>query len=287
MFGVWGPSSVVPATTRKGTLMPRDAAKILVSFIGLVAAFGPAAAAQPEGDDGRTLRLATREFIPPYVHEHAESGIEVDLVKAIFRDTPYEIEFVQLPRIRMISAFEDNQLDGILTQNVKNSTSGCATDWYIEHQNVGLSVRSRRLEIASLSDLRNYAVISFSGATRYLGEEFRSAVRGAKRYTETGDQGAHISLLYKGRFDVVVGDNWIMRLAQKRHFDETGERMELAMHPLMPPSRYVARFHDKAVCEAFNTALRHLHENGTYAEIWAGYRARIYVEAGPDDTGGH
>ena len=264
--------------------MLRNTAKTIIVATSLGGLLSPTAAAQPEKKTIKTLRLAMREFIPPYVYENAASGIEVDLVKAIFRDMPFDVEFVQLPRIRMISSFEDHQLDGILTQNVKASNTGCATDWYIEHQNVGLSVKGRGVQVNSLDDLKNYAVISFSGATRYLGEEFRHAVRGAKRYTETGDQGAHISLLYKGRFDVVVGDNWIMRLAQKRYFDATGQRMELAMHPIMPPSQYVARFHDQSVCDAFNTALQHLHDNGTYAEIWAGYRARIYVEAEMDGS---
>ncbi|WP_020399160.1 substrate-binding periplasmic protein [Kordiimonas gwangyangensis] len=267
--------------------MLRNTAKTIMIALCLGGVLSPAASAQPENESVKTLRLATREFIPPYVYENADSGIEVDLVTAIFRDMPFDVEFVQLPRIRMISSFEDNQLDGILTQNVTASTTGCPTEWYIEHQNVGLSVKGRGVQINSLDDLKNYAVISFSGATRYLGEDFRNAVRGAKRYTESGDQGAHISLLYKGRFDVVVGDNWIMRLAQKRYFDATGERMDLVTHPIMPPSQYVARFHDQSVCDAFNTALKNLHENGTYAEIWAGYRARIYVEAGLDSNQPH
>ncbi|WP_262691831.1 substrate-binding periplasmic protein [Kordiimonas aestuarii] len=241
-----------------------------------------AATAQPEQESSPTLRIATRNFLPPYIYEDAKTGIEVDLVNAVFKDTGFDIEYVQLPRIRMISSFEDHQLDGILTQNVTASDTGCATSSYIEHQNVGLTVKSRHLELQSFEELRNYAVISFSGATRYLGEDFRNAVRGAKRYTESGDQGTHISLLYKGRFDVAVGDNWILRLAQKRYFDRTGEKLELEAHPIMPPSQYVARFHDQAVCDAFDAALAKIQHNGTYAEIWAGYRARIYVEAGMD-----
>jgi polar amino acid transport system substrate-binding protein len=264
--------------------MPLGAPKSFIVAFGLGALLTSGSLAQPTdahpGDSQPVLRLATREFLPPYVYEQAETGIEVDLVNAVFKDMPYNIEFVQLPRVRMISSYEDEQLDGILTQNVTASNTGCATNWYIEHQNVGLSVKGRGVELASLAGLKDYAVISFSGATRYLGEDFRHAVRGAKRYTESGDQGTHISLLYKGRFDVVVGDTWILRLAQKRHFDETGERMELVTHPIMPPSFYVARFHDPEVCKAFNASLARLRENGTYAEIWAGYRARIYVESG-------
>ncbi|WP_417448780.1 substrate-binding periplasmic protein [Kordiimonas sp.] len=251
-----------------------------VSHISCTLFFTEAATAQSQKENAAIIRVATRNFLPPYIYEQAKTGIEIDLINAIFRDTGYHIEYVQLPRIRMISAFEGAQLDGILTQNIGASDTGCATSSYIEHQNVGLTVKDRHLKLDTLAELKNYAVISFSGATRYLGEEFRDAVRGAKRYTESGEQGTHISLLYKGRFDVAVGDSWILGLAQKRHFDHTGERVELEVHPIMPASQYVARFHDQAVCDAFDASLAKIQHNGTYAEIWAGYRARIYVESG-------
>lgn len=228
----------------------------------------------------KTIRVATRHFLPPYVYENATSGIEIDLIKAVFDESIFDVEFVQLPRIRMISAFEDKQLDGILTQNVTASDVGCATKWYIEHQNVALTVADRHLTVNTLDDLSHFAVISFSGATRYLGAPFANAVQNSRRYTESGDQGTHISLLYKGRFDVAVGDNWILRLAQKRYLDQTGDYMALETHKIMPVSHYVARFHDQQLCDAFDTALDKIRDNGSYNEIWASYRARIYVEAG-------
>ena len=119
--------------------MSRLAAKTLCALTGLGMAFAPKVFAQPEGETTRHLRVATREFLPPYIYEHASTGIEIDLVNAIFRDMPFEVDYVQLPRVRMISSFEDHQLDGILTQNIRNSNTGCATHWYIEHQNVAFS----------------------------------------------------------------------------------------------------------------------------------------------------
>lgn len=270
---------MTPLFSRKSIIL--DTIKAIFSAT-IAFSLGGTAHAQPQSRPipEKIIRVATRHFLPPYVYENAESGIEIDLVKAVFKESNFGIEFVQLPRIRMISSFEDNQLDGILTQNVKASNVGCATKWYIEHQNVALTVGSRQLKVDTLNDLSNFAVISFSGATRYLGKTFSDAVQLSRRYTESGDQGTHISLLYKGRFDVAVGDNWILRLAQKRHLDQTGEYMALDTHKVMPASHYVARFHDQEMCDAFDTALDKIRDNGAYNEIWASYRARIYVEAG-------
>lgn len=255
---------------------------IKTAFAGLVVfcSTQPSATAQ----DNTTIRIATREYLPPYVEMGATSGIEIDLIKAVFAETPYRAVFVQQPRVRMIAAYDDSRVDGILTQNINASNAGCATDWYISHQNVAKTLASRELEVTDLADLQDYAVLSFSGATRYIGSAFRDAIKGAKRYTESGDQGTHISLLYKGRFDVIVGDRWILSLAQKRYFDQTGDYQDLTTHAILPPTYYVARFHDPKICDAFNGALRSLRNSGKYAEIWAGYQARMIVDASDTPT---
>ncbi|SDE41552.1 substrate-binding periplasmic protein [Kordiimonas lacus] len=237
----------------------------------------PPVTAQTAATPPEMIEIATRENLPPYVVDRAAHGIEIDLVQAILKGSGYEPVFVQQPRVRMISAFENGQMNGILTQNVLASEVGCATDWYIAHQNIAVSMTSKNLSIDSLDDLKGLSILSFSGATRYLGSEFQQAVRHSKRYTESGDQSKHIKLLYNGRFDAVVGDRWILALAQKSHFTKTGEYRELKHHPIMEPSLYVARFHDQKVCDAFNLGLRRLRADGSYAEIWNGYRKSLAV----------
>ncbi|MCJ9428998.1 substrate-binding periplasmic protein [Kordiimonas marina] len=227
------------------------------------------------------LKVAIREFLPPYVYEKAKSGIEVDLVQAILSEAHIPYRFIQLPRIRMIQSFEDGKIDGLLTQNAEASSVGCVTVPYITHHNLAFTLADRHLKVGSLADLSHYAVISFSGATRYLGPTFAAAIKDSPRYTESGDQGTHIALLYKRRFDVVVGDQWIIRLAQRRYMEKTGVYHELTGHKIMPASHYVARFHDQKYCDAFNQAYADLNAEGTLADIWNSYKARILVDAAP------
>jgi len=256
--------------------------KIFLTFIFIFAGFQPGLAEDAASEAGHpALKIAIREFLPPYVYENAKSGIEVELVQAILNEARIPYKFIQLPRIRMIQSFEDGTLDGLLTQNAEASTVGCTTVPYITHHNLAFTLSDRHLTVNSLSDLGRYAVISFSGATRYLGPSFAAAVRDSPRYTESSDQGTHIALLYKRRFDVVVGDKWIIRLAQRRYMEKTGEYQKLTEHKIMPASHYVARFHDQKYCDAFNHAYADLNARGMLADIWNSYKARILVDAIP------
>ena len=227
------------------------------------------------------LVIATRTYLPPYVEAGAESGIEIDLIKKIFEGTAYQPVFHQQPRVRMIAAFDRGHVDGILTQNIAASTAGCATNWYIAHENIAVSLLPRQLEFRGLEGLQGQSVLSFSGATRYLGPSFEKAVGQASRYTESGDQGAHIKLLYSGRFDLVAGDRWILQLAQVRHHEQTGEFKSLKVHEILPPSRYVARFQRQDICDAFNLSLARLRESGGYAQIWNRYIEKMEIAQSP------
>lgn len=273
--------------------MPSLLRRFFGFFVGFVATFlSPATGVSFAQETTPTARkqlveIATREYLPPYVEQRASGGIEVDIIRAVFRETAFEPVFIQQPRVRMISAFENGEMDGILTQNIEASNVGCHTDWYISHQNVAITVKDRELSINGLEDLSDRAVLSFSGATRYLGRNFEAAVRGAKRYTESGDQGKHIALLYKNRFDVIVGDSWILSLAQKRHFTSSGEYRPVIKHPIMAPSLYVARFHEQAICDAFNYGLRSLRASGAYADIWDGYQQQLMIALDETDQLDH
>ena len=223
------------------------------------------------------LQLATRAHLPPYVYHDASSGIEVDLIKAIFDEMDVDIQFVQMPRVRMIQSFDLGQMDGILTQNTSVSDIGCATDWYLKHQNVAFTLADTNIELNSLEDLSTIPVLSFDGATKYLGVAYRNAMLLNPEYRESTNQQSHIELLYLKRFKVIIGDEWILRLAQRNHFDSTGAYQKLTAHYVMPASLYSARFRDEKVCKAFNKSLAKLRGTGRYDQIVTNYHQKIMM----------
>ncbi len=254
--------------------------QILVSAVALFVFGAEASSAEPTSDKKSILYIATREDIPPYVQNDASSGLEIDLIRAVFANTGYDVNFIQLPRIRMIQMFEEGSVNGVSTQNIQVSPNfGCATETYLTHRNVGATLASSAIHLRSLDDLEGLAVLSFSGATRYLGSEFASATKKSRRYTESEHQQTHIELLYKKRFDVAIGEEWILRLIQRKYFDTTREYWPLKIHYIMPTTHYVARFHDPAVCDAFNKSYHDLEKREKIAGLIKKYRTQIMIES--------
>ncbi len=214
-----------------------------------------------------TITLATRPDTPPYIYNNAHHGIEIEIIDAISSVADLKFKYQQMPRMRMIQIFDANQSDGVLTQHPNVSNIGCATDWYLVHQNMAFSLKTNQFKINDLSGLKGKAVVSFDGASKYLGPAFKAAVKDTLRYTESAQQSMHISLIYSKRFDVVVGDHLILKLAQKELHTETKRYQPLAEHAILPISFYVARFHRQQTCDKFNAALKHIRDNGTYKSI--------------------
>ena len=229
----------------------------------------------PEED---RVSVAVRHDVLPYVTEDGTGGLEIELVKTIFGETSYSPKFIQLHRVRMIRLFESKAVDGLLTSNVTLDGEGCITNWYIQHQNVGVTVAARKIRINQLADIANLSIITFDGANRFLGPKFAAETKNSSRYIESSDQNSHISLLYLGYFDAAIGDEWILKLAQVNKKRKSGDFQPLAIHRILPTTLYAARFHKQAVCDAFNNGLATIRANGSYDAIINNYFGRITAQ---------
>lgn len=241
-------------------------------LLGNLFAMGSALTAQD-----KPLRVATRANLPPYIIENATSGIEVDVIRAIFQEMGRSVEFVQMDRVAMIERFEQNDVEGTLTQGATATSHGCITDWYMVHQNVGFSLFEKKIELNTLEGLSELAVVTFQNAKTFLGEPFRSIANANPRYQEIAPQSRHIGMLYRGEVDVIVGDEWIIRYVQRHHFEKTAEYHGLQLHQIMPPTLYSARFQNQSTCNSFNRALATIRTSGLYSDIVDGYHRRILI----------
>lgn len=235
----------------------------------------PAGYSSAEADTKRQLTIAIRPDVEPYVSGEGTTGLEIEIVKAVFDKTNYKPDFVQLPRMRMIQTFNANSVEGVLTSNVALDGAGCITDWYIQHQNVGITLSERSFTISNLDDVANLSIITFDGATRYLGPDFANQAKKSPRYIESSDQNIHVSLLYQGYFDAAIGDEWILKLAQVNQKQNSGAFQPLTIHRILPTTYYAARFHDTAICRAFNDGLGSIRQDGTYEQIVRHHTDRI------------
>lgn len=243
-------------------------ALLLISAAGLLLSPGSLTTAAP-------VKIAARLDLPPYVNAQATSGIEIDLVKAIFTEADLEPAFVQVESRRMAAFFRAKRVDGILTQFAGPAPVGCATGLYFEHHNVGFSLKNRQVALSHLEDLSALSVLSFRMARHYLGDKFKAIVSENSRYLEHPFQSEHIELLYERRFEVVIGDEWIIRLGQKNHFERTGEIQAIKVHHILDPLQYAMNFHQQMLCDQINEALATIRQNGTYQSILDRYHKAI------------
>ncbi|MBO6503460.1 MAG: transporter substrate-binding domain-containing protein [Kordiimonadaceae bacterium] len=228
--------------------------------------------------------IAIRYDVRPYVANQGSGGMEIDIVKAVFAEMDYTPNFVQMPRVRMIQSFNAGAMDGVLTSNVTVPGEGCLTNWYIQHQNVGFTLTSSDVAFNNLSDVAQHSIITFDGATRFLGSAFASAASLSPRYVESSDQNTHVSLLYAGYFDAAIGDEWILRLAQVNQRELSGEYQPLTIHRILPVTNYGARFQDQRICDAFNIGLDTIRNNGIYNMITRSHLDRISAQITIYDT---
>ncbi len=241
-------------------------------FAIILTAYKPSTADQSDTRTAANLQrqsisVATRQDIQPYVVNQGSGGFEIELVEAIFSQTSYIPAFIQMPRVRMLQTYNAKGVDGILTSNVTLSGQGCLTDWYIQHQNVGITLAARDIAISRLPDIADLSVITFDDARNFLGPAFTTETAKSPRYMESPDQKKHISLLYFGYFDVAIGDEWILKMAQVDHKRKSGTYKPLTIHRILPTTLYGTRFREQAACDAFNHGLKTIRANGRYEAI--------------------
>ncbi len=229
-------------------------------------------------ENSQSIVIAMRHDVHPYVVNSGTSGLEVDIVNAVFTHTKYTPSLVQLPRVRMIQSFNSGNFDGILTSNVSLNGEGCITDWYIKHQNVGVTLSQREIAVEDITDIAKLSIITFDGATRFLGPKFAAETRKSPRYVESSDQNVHIALLYNGYFDAAIGDEWILKLAQVNQKKKSGTFRPLTIHRVLPTTFYAARFQEQTICNAFNAGLNKIRKSGLYDRIARGHYDEISAQ---------
>lgn len=243
-------------------------AALLVSMVGVIADSKQSnAQTQADNIDNIPISIAARNDVLPYVTDNATNGLEIEIINTVFADTPYTPQFIQFPRMRMIQMFASKNIEGVLTQNNGLQGKGCITDWYIKHQNVGMTRSNRDIKLDGLQNISNLSIITFDGAREFIGPNFASEARKSPRYIESSDQNIHVSLLYLGYFDLAIGDEWILKLAQLNQKHKSDNFQPLTTHRILPSTLYAARFHEQKVCEAFNASLARLRESGQYQAI--------------------
>lgn len=207
---------------------------------------------------------------PPYMIQATESGLDIDIPRAALAKVgyPLELEFyplsraiheLQMGRIHLTAPFFTNAPKGIYT-----------SDSHIEYRPSVITLNSIP-DLQDLSQLKNYSIATFQGATGYFGDVFYQASKQSPDYVEHHDMGILVDLLMSERYQVVVLDYWIFRhFLEKSNFANQINRV--TFHELIPRVPAAVAFTNPELRDSFNKGLRLIKQDGTYSKILNRYQ---------------
>jgi len=190
----------------------------------------------------------------------------LEIVRGALKLKGYTLDPIYVPFGERVKAYEEQKLDGIMTIDERSGVQAFYSDVVTTYQNVAISLKSKNLPIARLSDLRGKHLIAFQDATIYLGEEFTAAAK-ASQYEEVATQADQVLALYAGRADVIVLDKNIFLYYRDKVAKQIDVTQPIVMHDLFPQNDYKAAFAAKDVRDDFNEGLKRLRESGECERI--------------------
>ncbi|QLI81695.1 transporter substrate-binding domain-containing protein [Chitinibacter fontanus] len=214
-----------------------------------------------------TLRIGLGESKLPYIDAEQRTGVEYEIISAIFQQAGLKISIDHLPNKRAQYLFNQGKLDAYI------STAGqYASNPYIVYQNMAITLCERQIKLASMTDLARYQVGAFHNASQLLGDEFAKQASDKTRYTELAQQELLNRMLALGRIDVAVSDINIFQ-----HFNQLQHRVPTAICPyaLFPPTHYRLIFHNASLQARFNQALAQTLNSKLYEQLATKYKLSL------------
>lgn len=221
------------------------------------------AAAQPV-----TLKAAIPSSIPPYVIKSSQSGIVLDIIRSIYRQNGFNVAFSFLPNHRAVKEFlaKKHALAFAIPNNIANAAI-FYSEPLLSFKNVAISLASNNLELLSVADLKNLRITAFQNATNFLGEPFKALVKDNLYYQEITHQQHQLTLLLKGRTDVIVLEERIFLYHLKHLKLAAASSNKFRIHPIFKAAKRYCAFHSARHRDLFNQGLQHIQQTLEYQAI--------------------
>jgi polar amino acid transport system substrate-binding protein len=173
----------------------------IVLMIALLAAFGIS----------KEYKLVFSESTPPYVFKDG-SGIVQTIVKEALAYKGHTVSPVFVNIGRGFELFKHGYVDGSTIIQKSSGLKAYYSIDYMQYHNAVFALKKNHYAIKKLDDLKDYHLIGFQNAAKYLGERFgKTALSMGKRYSELADQKQQVYMLFRGRTDIVAMDRHIFK----------------------------------------------------------------------------
>lgn len=227
---------------------------------------GPAAA--------KDVTIGMGNFAPYYIAE-GETGIFIDLIKAVFRRLPdHQPRFLfGRPNKRLWIDFKNGKIDAVSNMFGSVEWQGCRSEPVFRFRDVAVTRADAGLALKSIDDLAGKRIVTFQGAAGFFGPKF--ADLDFAKYTEVGKPEIQARILYLGRVDVSVGDMFLFLQSVKTSTKPAMEPADFAFHDILPPTLSRMGFHDRELCLRFDAALKEVRASGEYERIYQTYLKQL------------
>ncbi|MDN3638737.1 transporter substrate-binding domain-containing protein [Simiduia curdlanivorans] len=227
-----------------------------------------------EGADKKSIVIGMGNFEPYFIAE-SETGIFTDLINAVFVHMPdyrpvYKFGF---GNTALWASYEAGRIDAVTNLFDLIQLEGCRTDPVFLYRDVAITTAINAPSIESVADLAGLSIVTFQGASKFLGPEFTSVIS-ADRYSETEKPELQARMLMGGRYDVSVGDLLIFLDARKKLRARSAANdadFPIVVHDIFPQILARMGFRNQALCDAFNSGLEKIKASGEYSEIYRRY----------------
>jgi polar amino acid transport system substrate-binding protein len=236
----------------------------------------------------REIRVGVGFSIAPYALREQDAGLEVDVIRAAFRASGLEAQFVYLPNLRLPLALAEGDVDCLATSVGYDMAERTGRPVFysvptLTFRNYAVSLAGRHLQIGSIADLDGYVVLGFQDAANYLGPEFAAMAGGNDLYSELSDQSLQVRMLFSGRVDVVISEKrvflyWRNRLKNSPAGRAVDLDQAVKFSPIFPAQDRQVVFVEKSRCDCFDKGLAAIRESGSYDRIVRAYDRAEYIK---------
>lgn len=218
------------------------------------------------------VQIGTGYSLPPYAITETARGLELDIVRAAFKEAGLDIHVNFLPPARTLLMLQNQQLDAITTVNEGiGKTNGFWSDSHISYQNYAITLQSSGLQINRIEDLAGHSIAAFQNASLSLGSQYQQAIRLAMSYKEYPNQLQQNKLLYSHRVDIVIADKLVFQYLTPTMGPGFDASQAVHYHDIFPPTPYKLLFATNDLRQRFNQGLNKIRRNGEYQLLISHY----------------
>lgn len=225
------------------------------------------------GQSKQKINVAFGNTLAPWVIPSNDSGILIDLIKAALEPGGYEIVPLYFPYVRRINSYQNGLVDASCDMNIKTieaeGLEGYFSGSIYQYQNYLISLSENKFHFNSLKDIGTHSLISWQGATEYLGDDYKNIMSTNPNYTETHDQALQVKMIFLKRYEVAQMDLQIFKYYRNQIHNtgliDTSAKVDL--FPVLGASPNGFLFKEQKIRDLFVERVKQIKASGEYQQI--------------------